>query len=106
MYIFGKELSARYDIQGNIASNRQQLLTSTHDSWHKTFRLAYWLKSRYYGQAREKISDNDLENELKRHNIDYYFFWGDPDSTPQFLNQFREITDGEIPGLRIYLMNE
>ena len=106
MYIFGKELSARYDIQGNIASNRQQVLTSTHDSWHKTFRLAYWLKSRYYGQAREKISDHDLERELKKHNIDYYFFWGDPERAPKFLNQFREITDGKIPGLKIYQMNE
>ena len=106
MYIFGKELSARYDIQGNIASNREQVLTSTHDSWHKTFRLAYWLESRYYGQAREKITDNDLESELKRHNIDYYFFWGDPVSAPQFLNQYKEITDGEMPGLKIYLMDE
>jgi hypothetical protein len=106
MYIFGKELSERYDIQGNIASNRQQVLTSTHDSWHKTFRLAYWLKSRYYGQAREHISDRDLERELKMNKIDYYFFWGDPDRAPQFLNKFTEITKGEIPGLKIFLINE
>ncbi|MBI5098556.1 MAG: hypothetical protein HZB30_04895 [Nitrospirae bacterium] len=105
MYILGTELSKRYNIHGNIASNREKVEISTHDAWHQTFRLAYWLKSRYYGQARENISDEELESELKKYNIDYYFFWGDPNSAPEFLSQYRDLTRGEIPGLTIYFLN-
>ncbi|MHA2220133.1 MAG: hypothetical protein ACXACY_29980, partial [Candidatus Hodarchaeales archaeon] len=41
MYILGTELNNRYEIKGNIASNRQKEHVSIHDSWHKTFRLSY-----------------------------------------------------------------
>ncbi|MBI5665911.1 MAG: glycosyltransferase family 39 protein [Nitrospirae bacterium] len=106
MHELGVELSSRYDIKGNIASNRQKVHTSIHDSWHQTFRLSYWLKCRYYGQARENISEGDLENELKGYDIDYYFFWGDPSTMPLFLSQHKELTGGEIPGLKIYSLKE
>ncbi len=102
MYLLGTELGRRYEIHGNIASNRKKADISTHDAWHQTFRLAYWLKSRYYGQARENISDDELESELRKYDIDYYFFWGDPKSAPEFLSRYRDLTRGEIPGLTIY----
>jgi hypothetical protein len=105
MYILGTELGRRYEIHGNIASNRKKADISTHDAWHQTFRLAYWLKSRYYGQARENISDDELESELRKYDIDYYFFWGDPNSAPEFLSRYRDLTSGEIPGLTIYSLN-
>lgn len=104
MHVLGTELSGRYDIHGNIASNRQKLNISTHDAWHRTFRLAYWLKSRYYGQARENISDEELEAELREFKIDYYFFWGDRNSAPPFLSRYKDVTHGEIPGLTIYYL--
>jgi hypothetical protein len=106
MHTLGTELSKRYDISGNIASNRQKMEMTIHDSWHKTFRLAYWLKSRYYGQDRVNISDKDLENELKKFDIDYYFYWDSAAPVPDFLSQYRELIKGEIPGLKIYSLNE
>jgi len=106
MYVLGMELKSKYNIQGNIASNREGGAISTHEAWHKTFRLAYWLNSKYYGQARESISDEELESELKKYDIDYYFFWGEPGNVPQFLSYYRELTNGEIPNLRIYLLKE
>ncbi len=98
MYLVSTDLK-KYGISGNIASNRERF---SHDAWHKTFRLAYWLKSRYYGQAKEGIDDEELESELEKFNIDYYFLWGEGSSTPQFLTRYQEITKNEIPGLRIY----
>ncbi|MEW6601191.1 MAG: hypothetical protein AB1499_09490 [Nitrospirota bacterium] len=106
MHDFGVELARRYDIKGNIASNRERVNSSVHDSWHRTFRLSYWLKSRYYGQAREGISDRDLENELDKFGIDYYFLWGDTDSVPEFLSQYQEVTNGEINGLKIFSLKQ
>ena len=106
MYKLSSELDKRYNIHGNIASNRQKIQVSIHDSWHNTFRLAYWLKSRYYGQPREGISDEDLQSELRKHDIDYYFFWEGSDKSPGFLSEYREITNSEMPGLKIYSLNE
>ena len=100
MYYLGADLK-HYNIKGNIASNREHF---THDAWHKTFRLAYWLDSRYYGQSAEGICDDELEDELEKHDIDYYFLWGEKVSTPQFLTKYPEVTGNKIPGLRIYFL--
>ncbi len=106
MYLLSTELRGKYNIKGNIASNREWKHIAIHDSWHKTFRLAYWLNSRYYGQAKKDISDIELESELKKYNIEYYIFWGEPGDIPESLFRYKEITNGEIPGLRIYSLNE
>jgi hypothetical protein len=106
MYDLSQILKDKYDIQGNIASNREWECIPVHDSWHKTFRLAYQLNSKYYGQAKLDINDSELENEFKKYNIDYYFFWGEPYKTSHLLSQYREITGGEITGLRIYSLKD
>jgi hypothetical protein len=98
MYYMSTDLK-KYNIKGNIASNREM---SSHDAWHKTFRLAYWLKSRYYGQSREGINDKELKRELEKYDIDYYFLWGEGGGSPQFLNEYEEVTDNQIPGLQVY----
>jgi len=105
MFLLGEELR-QFNIKGNIASNRLKLVTGKHDSWHKTFRLSYWLKSRYFGQPKEDISDSDLEKELIKHDIDYYFYWDDKGSVPAFLYQGYEITQGAVPGLKIYALKK
>lgn len=99
MYRIGAYLK-QCNISGNIASNRENV--PVHDAWHKTFRLAYWLNSRYYGQEREGIDDSALEKELEKYNIDYYFLWGNEDRIPDFLEGRREISNNKIDGLRIY----
>jgi hypothetical protein len=106
MYILGSELNKRYNIRGNISSNRQKLHTEMHDSWHYTFRLSYWLKSRYFGMPREDISDEELVQDLKKHDIDFYFFWGNPETAPVFLFRHKELTGGEIPELTIFALKE
>jgi len=100
MYYMSRDL-IQYGIQGNIASNRDQI---GQEAWHRTFRLAYWLHCRYFGQAAENIKDDDLLKELKKYNIDYYFYWGESVGMPHFLSVHQDITKGEIPGLRIYAL--
>lgn len=99
MYYVSNDLK-KYNIQGNIASNREYV--PVHDAWHKTFRLAYWLNSRYYGQSREGITDEALVSELNKYNIDYYFLWGEGSNTPQFLTRYQELTKNEIHGLKVF----
>ena len=55
---------------------------------------------------RENISDEELLQELKKHYIDFYFFWGDSETAPEFLFQYKELTGGEIPELHIYDLTE
>lgn len=106
MHDLGLKINSLYDIRGNIASNRQKKRSVIHDSWHRTFRLAYWTQSRYYGQARENIGDKELERELKKYDIDYYFYWDSVEPVPGFLSRYKEITGEEIPGLKIYSLKE
>ena len=91
MYILGSELKRRYNIQGDIASNRKKLHSLMHDSWHYTFRLAYWLNSRYFGMPQKNISDEELLAELTRYNIDFYFYCGDLGNEPDYLLRHKEL---------------
>jgi hypothetical protein len=106
MHNLSATLQSKYHTQGNIASNREWEHEPIQDSWHKTFRLSYWLNSRYYGQARQDITDKALENELRKYDIDYYFIWGADNRIPPFLLSHKEMTDNEIPGLKIYSLKE
>ncbi|MBL7050283.1 MAG: hypothetical protein ISR96_12285, partial [Nitrospira sp.] len=83
-----------------IASNKEHI--GSNEAWHTTFRLAYHLDSQYYGQVRDRISNSELEDVLLKHNIDYYFIWGENQRIPEFLQQKVEVTQGRIPGLKIY----
>lgn len=105
MYALSLILKDNHNIEGNIASNREWECNAIHDSWHKTFRLAYHFNSKYYGQAKEDISDSELEDEFKKYNIDYYFFWSKNAHVPKFLLKYEEITGGITPGLKIFALN-
>ena len=106
MHLLSMELKDKYNISGNLASNREWEHAAIHDAWHKTFRIAYWLDSRYYGQASKDSTGPELQSEFEKYNMDYYMFWGEPDGTFEFLSQFKEVTGGEIPGLNIYSLKE
>jgi hypothetical protein len=106
MFSLAMELKNIEKVKGNIASNREWEHIPIHDSWHKTFRLAYWLDSKYYGQAKLNISEDALLNELQKYNIDYYFYWSEFNDAPSFLTNYREITQGKISGLKIFSLKE
>lgn len=101
MYELSIELK-KHNIKGRFASNRH---SAGHAPWHNTFRLAYWLNSRYYGERAEKISDAELVGELKKYKIDYYFYWGTNDAVPSFLDDFQDVTNNEIQGLKVFLIH-
>ncbi|MDI6760033.1 MAG: hypothetical protein QMD05_04340, partial [Candidatus Brocadiaceae bacterium] len=114
IYNLGQTLKREYDIHGNIASNAygsKTLLLAFH--WNNN--------SKCYGVPRRNVTGidlTDLEDELKRNDIDYYLVWNreDVSTAPeaiypfgleryegsQFLSDYREETGGKIPDLRIY----
>jgi hypothetical protein len=102
MYDLSIELK-QFNVKGNFASNRH---AEGHEPWHKTFRLAYWLNSKYYGQRGENFSDTKLSKELKKYNIDYYFIWGEINNVPNFLNAQKDVLNGNIPGLKIFKIKD
>jgi hypothetical protein len=106
MYFFSEILKDKYNIKGNIASNREWQHVPIHDSWHKTFRLSYWLDSKYFGQTQAVISDEDLKGDLIKHNIDYYLIWGESPHIPDVLSNYKELTNGEYPDLKVYSLKE
>jgi hypothetical protein len=82
---------ASQGISGNIAAN---------DRWDLSLFIAYYLNSRYYG-TQGQISNDQVYNELKKNNINYYLYWVDK-SHPVSFNQGKLINIDKLPDLLIY----
>lgn len=90
-YELSQKLKYGYAIQGNIASDVD---------WSRTLYLSYFNGYKYYGVTGRSKS---IFQKLKKNNIDYYFVWNDD---ADFYFPFKEITGGQISGLRIYNLRE
>lgn len=97
VYDLSQTLKMEYGIQGNIASN---------DKWQRTLYVSFYLNSKYYGQVKSNISDSKLKSELESNNIDYYFVWDEDKSNLKLLSNYKEITNGNIKGLKVYYLKE
>ncbi|MEW6735617.1 MAG: hypothetical protein AB1489_30275 [Acidobacteriota bacterium] len=97
IYILSQTLASKYKIYGNVASSRY---------WNTSFHISYYLGSKYYGVPRKGVSDSEMLEELKRNNIDYYFVVNETANYAPVLSRYKEITNGEMVGLRIYALKE
>lgn len=91
VYDLSQTLQSDYHVNGNIASN---------DNWELTIYLAYYLKSRYYGVTSNNNDKSDIQSQLEKNRIDYYFVWDKTDNLQ--LTGYEEITYSKIKNLRIY----
>lgn len=95
IYNLSETLKSNYSVHGNLASNGE---------WEVSDYIAYYTGSKYYGKIKENESYNNLKNELRNNNIDYYFVWGDSNENNYLSHDFKEITNGTIKILRVYSM--
>ena len=94
-YTLSQKIDANYGISGNIAS----------DYFFKEMSyLAFHNNYTYFGATSSLLSDDELQQTLREHDIDYYFVWRDSDFLHNvgFLSKQKEITGGEVKRLRIY----
>ena len=94
-YTLSQKIDSNYGISGNIAS----------DYFFKEMSyLAFHNNYTYFGATSSLLADDELQQTLREHDIDYYFVWRDSDflHNAGFLAKQKEITGGEIKGLRIY----
>lgn len=96
----GHIINDELHIKGNIASNGN----ADNGNYRRTLHLSYFLGTAYYGFPKNGISDDELEFELEKYDIDYYFVWGKTDNEA-LLSKYREVSGGKIQGLRIYSIN-
>lgn len=96
VYQLSQTLKNDYNVHGNIASN---------DEWRKSLYIAYFTGSKYYGQTGKNVSGNDLEQDLRENNIDFYIVWGISGKSP-LSNKYKEVTGGKIPGLKVYSLKD
>ena len=85
-------LNKNYNIAGNVASDT---------SWTETNYLAYILDLRYYNEAKDNWTEEELIKNLKQYEIDYYFQW-DVETSDIENENLREITNKKFKNLRIY----
>ena len=82
-------------IQGNIASN---------NLWAKTLYLSFYNNWRYFGETGLTKPAN-IENQLTKHKIKFFFLWKDGDSKNYlFLQKYPEISNNQFNDLKIYRM--
>ncbi len=96
VYLLSQKLQNEFKIAGNLAANKH----------HWTLYIAYYIGARYFGQAQDDLDQMDFQDELTRHNIDYFFVWGESNKYLNYLKKYEEITGGEIPGLRLYHLQQ
>ena len=92
LFSMSDTLKNTFNIQGNVASDT---------SWTETNYLSYVLDLRYYNEAKDNWTEEELIENLKQYEIDYYFQWNM--ETPDIENgNVREITNDKLKNLRIY----
>ncbi len=52
--------------------------------------------------AKKEWNAIEIQHQLKDNDIDYYFFWNESNTNPDFLKRYREITGGNIPVIPIW----
>lgn len=73
------EMNDIYRVSANIEKHynlRNVKIASQGGDWYRTIGLSYFLKARYYGKARDNITDEQLRHELKDYRIKYYLVFG------------------------------
>ena len=92
-----KILKSRFGIAGLTASNR---------NWNEMLFITTFNHGQYFGQIKPTWTSAELESALLRNRIRYFFLWRDNDPLFDFLNGYIEVTHGEIPGLKVFLMKK
>ena len=95
IYTLNKRLEKWCNISGRVASN---------ENWRESLCLSYHMKLKYYGVSRPGISEADLERELRRNTIDYFFVWDEGRDYSRFLSDYEEVAQGKAPGLHVYYL--
>ena len=90
-YTLSKTLMDQYGVHGNVATN---------DRLNDLNYMVYYMNITLYGQAQKNISSTELQNDLDRYGIDYYFVWGSNQSIN--LTGYNDVTNGKIKDLKIY----
>ena len=91
IYTLSNTLESQYNVHGNVATNDRLIDTQY---------ISFYLNTTSYGQAQKNIGDNELQTQLAKYNIDYYFIWCD--SAPHALSGYREINYGKTNDLIIF----
>jgi len=92
VYNLGRALKPLIPANSRIASN---------ENWGGSLFLSYHLDCKYYGMQQKDISRTELNSELEKYGIEYFFVWGGAGDF-SFLSNYQDITGGRIPGIRIY----
>ena len=88
IYLLSQKFKNHIRPGDRIASNTERI---------RTMYLAYHLDARYYGPARPNISEQDLENELRKFNIRHYLVWGELVENKLSLSGYEQVdADGII----------
>ena len=95
VHTMSRELRKLLDMRARAASSQ---------NWRESLCLSYHLNLKYYGIPRPGITERDLQSELRRNSIDYFFVWDEGRNYSRYLSDYEEVTRGKVPGLHLYYL--
>jgi hypothetical protein len=96
----GKGIYGLSEVLKSRIGQNQKIASNT--NWPSMLYLAYHLNCKYYGVPKENTTRAELNSDLGKYGIDYFFAWGGTAGDYRLLSNYKEITGGGIPGLQIY----
>lgn len=101
IFDISQHLKIRYGIKGRLSSQLP----------HNSYLVSLYLNSEFFpvlsnDPLAADVNTALLENSLKDYNIDYYLVWENREAVYPFLNRYKELLNGAIPGLKIYSLKE
>ena len=88
-------LGGRYHIGGRLAS---------HNRYFESLLVAFFLKAQYCNVPRPDWSEETAEKRLAELDVQYYLVWADQAPAPRFVERYPEVTQGQVPGLKVFAL--
>jgi hypothetical protein len=80
-------------------------LATQDGNWHEGLFLSFFTRSRFYGQLPAATSDSTLYQNLKKHRIDYYLVWGEPQNNLDRLKKAVSLPQFHLTVYRVRYQN-
>jgi hypothetical protein len=93
------EIIRQAELLAGVVPPRSRIASA--GDWGRSLYLAFLLDLRYHGEVKPRGSNAEIEAQLKEHEIEYFWVWGDPNRFA-FLRTREPLPFNQIPNLRIY----
>jgi len=95
----GREIREKAVTLADVVPVGSRIASDSH--WADTLYLSFYNNYKYYGLSRPEADPSEVNDQLKKFKIDYFFVWDGPARYP-LEKGWSEVSHGLVPGLKIF----